>query len=55
MKDRIAFADLKSIARRYTEDQKRTGTVTLPQITDRSPGVVLKQAQERAAEVRRAG
>ncbi len=55
MKDRIAFADLKSIARRYTEDQKKNGTVTSPQITDRSPGVVLKQAQERAAEVRRAG
>ncbi len=54
MKDRLPLADLKTIARRYTEDQKKNGTVTSPQITDRSPGVVLKQAQERAAEVRRA-
>jgi hypothetical protein len=55
MKDRLALADLKTVARRYTEDQKKSGAVTSPQITARSPGVVLKQAQELAHEVRRAG
>jgi len=54
MRERLPVADLKTFARRYTEDQKKNGVVTSPQITAHSPGVVLKQAQELAAEVRRA-
>ena len=54
MSDTLPVDELKAAARRYVEQSKASGTVLSPEITDRSPGVVLKRAKDLAAELRRA-
>jgi hypothetical protein len=53
MDTKLPIQKLKDAARLYAERQKETGAVTSPMITVDSPGVVLKQAQDIASELRR--